>query len=191
MNTQRPQPTITRVEDALLAEEAAVRRDYANARIGMPEGHAVTLLHIGADQTLIATGTGLDATLIRLAMGAQKTAADCFRHHPPTPGEMENAIMVVEDVLAPARAMIGKESALHTTDSNIREIALLAGLADQPKLALSIEAVEQTFERLASVVQGKPAAIVGMPADARFAASLLILREFLHHMQFASMTITR
>lgn len=33
------------------------------------------------------------------------------------------------------------------------------------------------------------AAPAGLPTDARFAATLLILREFMHHLQFKSITI--
>ncbi|MYM95524.1 hypothetical protein [Duganella vulcania] len=39
---------------------------------------------------------------------------------------------------------------------------------------------------LAAVIQGKPAAHEGIPDDNAFAATLLILREFMHHLGFSS-----
>jgi len=46
--------------------------------------------------------------------------------------------------------------------------------------------MERVFSRLAAVVQGKPAAHEGIPDDNAFAATLLILREFMHHLGFSS-----
>ena len=78
---------------------------------------------------------------------------------------------------------------LVTRDSALRAIAWIAGLPDQPTLTLSIERVEETFDRLAAVSLGRPAAHEGLPDSVAFAATLLILREFMHHMNFASLTI--
>jgi hypothetical protein len=39
------------------------------------------------------------------------------------------------------------------------------------------------------VVQGMPAAHEGLPANNRFATALLILREFMHHLQFSHVTV--
>lgn len=38
---------------------------------------------------------------------------------------------------------------------------------------------------------GPPAGMAGIPTDAGFAATLLILREFMHHLDFTSITIER
>lgn len=62
-----------------------------------------------------------------------------------------------------------RNSSLYTTREPVREIALVAGLPEQPKLLLSRDTVERTFERLA--------------------ATVLILREFMHHLQFLTITV--
>ena len=49
--------------------------------------------------------------------------------------------------------------------------------------------MEQTFERLIALALGRPALREGIPTSAEFAATLLIMREFMHHMQFASITV--
>ncbi len=68
-------------------------------------------------------------------------------------------------------------------------LALLAGVPEAPEMVLSRDALERVFARLAAVTLGRPAAQEGIPDDAAFAASLLILREFMHHLKFSAVTI--
>jgi hypothetical protein len=168
--------------------EREIRLRYGAIQRGLPEGAPITVLHIREEQTAVACGTGAEPSVLLLSIGSTRTAADFFKHTPPTPGELENAIMQVEDEVTRARAIRVADSTLFSADPAIREIALVAGLADQPVLAL--EAVERTFDQLAAVVLGRPAGSAGIPASAAFAARLLILREFMHHLQFAAVTVT-
>ena len=148
-------------------------------------------LHIGAQQTTVTrTSDAAAPSPLVLAIGSHRTATEFFRHTPPTPGELENAIMAVEDEVTRARTLVAGHSALHTTDAAIRDIAVLAGVTDQDAMELSVEAVERTFDLLAALVQGRPASSADLPNTAEFAATLLILREFMHHLQFAAVRIT-
>jgi hypothetical protein len=54
---------------------------------------------------------------------------------------------------------------------------------------MSLEQVEQLFNQLAARSQGRPASQTDIPDDLRFSAALLILREFMHHLQFQRITI--
>lgn len=171
--------------------DAELLQYYTTLQAGLPEGPAVTLLHIGAEHTAVVSGSQLEAAVsLTLDIGYVKTARDHFRHVPPTGLELENAIAAVEDELARARSLVAGGSRLFSTDVAIRAVALNAGLADCADLTLSQEATERTFSRLAAVAQGSSAAHEGIPPDAAFAATLLILREFLHHLQFAAITVT-
>ncbi|APW41237.1 hypothetical protein [Rhodoferax saidenbachensis] len=142
-------------------------------------------LHIGQEQTTVTS----DASTLVLDLGSTRTAHAFFRHTPPTLGELENAIMAVEDEVTRARSLVAGDPTLETTGMAIREIALLAGVRDQPVMELSIEAVERMFDLLAALVQGRPASSAGLPNTREFAATLLILREFMHHLQFAAIRI--
>lgn len=51
---------------------------------------------------------------------------------------------------------------------------------------MTIEIVEQWFQRLASASLGQPGALQGLPAGREAAATLLVLREFMHHRGHAS-----
>lgn len=134
---------------------------------------------------MIQPGAAPDKVLL-LAIGSKKTAAEFFRHSPPTPGEIENAIQQVEDEITRAREMVAGYAVLATSDASIREIARIANVhAEQ----LSLDEVEQVFALLASHSLGRPAASAGIPGSPAFAATLLILREFMHHLQFPAINI--
>lgn len=75
---------------------------------------------------------------------------------------LENAIAAVEDELTRAHGSSVGDSAVVTDDATIRDIALAAGVA-----------------------AGAP----GLPAGREFAGKLLILRELMHHLGFASIVI--
>lgn len=102
---------------------------------------------------------------------------------------MENAINLVEDELFRIRHSIVKGSTLSTTDASVRSIATIAGVPDQPYMLLTRDLVEQIFNRLAAIVQGRPASQDSIPTTAKFSATLLILREFMHHLDFASIEV--
>jgi exopolyphosphatase/pppGpp-phosphohydrolase len=166
--------------------EAGIRRHYASIRTGAPNGTPVTVLHISAEETAVAMGNADEPrAVLSLAIGSQKTAADYFRHHPPTPAEVENAILAVEDEVMRARIMRSEDSALYTTDNAIREIAVLAGASN----ILSLDALERLFQRWVAVTNGSPASQQGIPDSSAFGATLLIVREFMHHLKFASITL--
>jgi hypothetical protein len=82
------------------------------------------------------------------------------------------------------------DSKLFTVDAVIRDIARLAGGADSAEYTLSLGAMERTFDRLAAVPLGTPASQQGIPGSAAFAATLLILREFMHHLRFSSIVVS-
>ena len=174
------------------AAESDIRARFRVLRVsGGPEG-AVTVLHIGAEHTAIATGQGSETSAVLvLDIGAQKTARQFFRRSPPTPLEMENAIATVEDEVIRAVPMLAPGTALLCADTVVREIALLAGVAPGEAMAMPLDAMERVFERLAAVAEGRPAVREGLPQGADFAAALLILREFMHHLRFGAITVLR
>lgn len=171
--------------------DTEIRRRYSAIRSGVPTGMSITVLHIGAQQTGPAHGSDREPeAAFGIGVGSQKTADDYFRHAPPTPEELERAIAAVEDEVMRVRMMITSRSALFTTDAAIREIATIAGVPEGPGMAFGLDVMERTFERMAAVVLGRPAIREDLPADAAFVATLLILREVMHHLRFPSITVT-
>ncbi|MBF7953993.1 hypothetical protein [Rahnella victoriana] len=148
------------------------------------------LLHISSEETqvIVRSDDNEDKSLL-LTLGSQLTSVGYFRHSPPTPDEMETAIMVVEDEVIRIRHDIPPDAKLFSTDNDIRALARIAGEAENEIMTLSLDAVERTFDRLALVINGRPAHFEGIPDGNDFAATLLILREFMHHLQFDEIVV--
>lgn len=191
---------LTRVKDIVMpfqagptspspGSEALVAR-YREVRAVAPDGGQIAVLHVGPDETGVAVGASVaPAATIILGIGSRKTANDHFRHSPPSPGELELGIMVVEDEVTRVLSILGGGAELFTTDAAVRAIAPLLGQASDGHIVLTVEQVESAFERLAAVSLGRPAAREGIPEDNEFAATLLIVREFMHHLGFSRITI--
>jgi hypothetical protein len=137
-----------------------------------------TRLDIGARHT--EAGQGDEVAL--LALGWAITPEACFFHDPPTPGELERAIEVVEDEVMRTRHAGASDPELQAGGEALLAVIEAAGGAD----GLSLDAVERLFQRIAAESLGNPAARHGLPAGNHFVATLLILREFMHHQGFAS-----
>jgi hypothetical protein len=167
-----------------------VTSDCYTGRLALPNGTPITVIHIGEKQPAVAAGTGAEpGTVFKLSIGSRKSAAEYFQHNPPTAIEIENSIVAVEDAVVNARTIIAGGSAFFTSDEAIHKIALIAGVPDRAELTLTRDAMERTFERLIALMLGRPASQEGIPTNFAFAATLLILREFMHYMQFLSITV--
>jgi exopolyphosphatase/pppGpp-phosphohydrolase len=170
--------------------DASLGQEYAFVRSRVSTPARVTLLHIGEQSTAILSGLDdrTDAGLI-LAMGAKRTAQMFFRHDPPTPLELEYAIADVEDHVMKARSLPRQDAALVSMNPTLRELAQTVGADAAGGRVLSLDVVEALFQRLASASLGHPSATKGMPAGSEAAAVLLILREFMHHLGYASVIV--
>lgn len=111
-----------------------------------------------------------------IALDGATIARRCFHHDPPRPADLEHAIDLVEDALMGVAAAVGRPSEFVTSDP-----VLLRLPGAQPGSHLDAEAVEVLFQRLASASLGDPSAGRGLPAGGEAAATLLLLRETLHH----------
>jgi exopolyphosphatase/pppGpp-phosphohydrolase len=172
--------------------EAALRQLYASLHRDDLTGSSLSVLHIGGEHIRLISGDDVEpAVQFALPIGTSRIAGEHFRHVPPTGGEMEMAIMSVEDAIASAPSLPSRHSVLYTSDALIKQIALLAGLKemDGQTITLSCEAVEQTFERLSRIALGGPIGTEVWSTDREFAAGLLILRELLHHLSFPTIAI--
>jgi len=152
---------------------------------------AAWLLTLGADQLrLTRTGALAQPEEHVLDIGVASVAHRWFKQVPPSALAVEYAIEAIENKLETWRHLAGKVSPLQTCDSHVLDIARLATIAHQAETVLGRDDVERTFGRWVAVIQGRPASVEGLPVDRLFAARLLILREFMHHMKCESITVT-
>lgn len=148
-----------------------------------PVPDTTLLLEIGEQRSQVWLGHA-DAPLASwtLAFGTRAIQPGPFRHTQPTPHELERAIMVVEDELM--RIAPGIPPGLPLT---LRaESSLSDALGDNP---LGRAQIELAFGQLAAMAEGDPLAASELPRDEHFAAVLLIVREWLHHLAGESVLI--
>ena len=165
---------------------------YRTIRQKSVENSAVTVLHIADEYSFVAQGPNADTpdNVWLFEIGTEKTAREFFIHNPPTAGEVENTIQVVEDEVMPLHKLLTVDSNLYTLDASILEIAHVSAFEESEQGAiLSIHDMEHAFTRLAAIISGRPASQDILPTTNIFAATLLILREVLHHLQFRNITI--
>jgi exopolyphosphatase/pppGpp-phosphohydrolase len=168
----------------------ALQQSYATARRYVGAMNCIVVLHIGSQQSGVAIGLGPVPEQVKLLpLGTERTARAHFHTTPPTPLAMENAIQWVEDVVMPLHTLVPQGAQLFSSDAAVQEIALQSGVAPDIHQTLSLDAMERTFNRLTAMAEGSPAAHQGLPASNSFAAALLILREFMHHLQFAHIVV--
>lgn len=149
----------------------------------------VTLLQLDAEDSSVLAGSGAEPSYVRrLPLGSRRTARAFFRSPLPSALEVETAIAAVEDEVM-RLADLPAGSRLYAGDAGMQRIAALAGVPPGGRMVLHLDAAEALFQRLSAVIEGRPAAHEGLPASAEFAATLLILREFMHHRRFASITV--
>jgi hypothetical protein len=132
--------------------------------------------------TLRATG----APEVVVDAGVDHLASTVFRHDPPTPAELEQAIDIVEDALMATRLAHTERGELVTADALIRS---MPGLHDEGS-RLTRDEVEALFQRMASVSLGNPGARGDLPAGNQACAALLLLRECMHHLGYAGVRVT-
>jgi hypothetical protein len=142
-----------------------------------------TRLQLHTRQTILAFGHSDPITLV---VAPQGLAADFFRNQQPTPQELEQAIEAIEDALMHAHLAHANRGTLMAGDALVRAVPGL----QQEGNSLTRDEVEALFQRLASASLGPRLLAAAIPFDAEVAATVLLLRELMHHLGFAAVTVT-
>ena len=151
---------------------------------------ARTRIHIGAHETLIETWSP-EVGMVEwmLDIGTEALGNGPFRHAPPTALEIENAIEHVENAVMPLLRQMPPGTQLVTSDAIARELHQLTSERGAGEALLLIDDVELVFNQIAAVSLGRPAQSAGLPVGVEFPAYVVILRETMHHLGFASLTV--
>jgi len=159
----------------------ALKQDFERAQ--RASGAPLVWLHLGIDTLwLVRKGDARGGDSMALDLGTGSTARLFFRSDLPQPAELERAIDHVEDELMRALKWTAGSATLATDHPFVRGLA-------QTETVLSLELVEALFQRLASGALGDPSALRGLPAGREAAATLLILRELMHHLKFNQVVV--
>lgn len=142
------------------------------------------MLRIEEERTALAA----QAPLL-LSIGWRTIVRDHFKHDPPLPVEVEGAIAAIEDEIARAPVLPEPASRMCTEDALVRDIAVAAGLPQEAEIVFTLTAVEQAFQRLAAQAERGARSADGLAAGSEAAAALVILRELMHHLDFAAVVL--
>jgi len=165
---------------------SALCATYVHARRWTPEPQSIVALHLGDDESMLAWGTAdRPSQYSSLSIGLSALANRIMSNGHLSELGMEQIIAEVEDIVMPLHTQLPASAKLFSADKMIAELAHWAGMADKtaPWL-LSVDTVESLFNRQVALAQGRPASQDNLPTTGRFSATLLVLREWLHHLHF-------
>lgn len=139
-----------------------------------------TRLHM--DQSHISLQpAGAEAIVLPLSLDGLLEAG--LQNFPPSELALERAIALTEDALMPHVTVLRSYplEVLIAADETLAALPSLLGRMDTGSLQLGIDDVERGFSQVAQVAAGMPAHAMGLPAQPRFVAALLVVRELMHH----------
>ncbi len=166
------------------------RASWSQARHDL--GGDITALEFGDTVSAVALGGQSEPTrVLRLQLGPGALARRHLRGASPGEAAIEAAIAEAEERIMPLRPLVAADSLCVSRDPRIAWIADVLGLPREPWVDLRTDAVEEGFNRWVAIALGRPATQDTLPTAAEFAASLLVLREWLHHLGFAGIRAAR
>ena len=150
----------------------------------------VTVLEMRGDTSLVQRAAGAQTLFLReFPLGVDSLVRQSLRHEPPRPIELEHAIELTEEAVMPLAAQFADSPGLILQGLGAALIAHSLETSGIAQTALTLDEVEALFNRLVSVSHGRPASQETLPTNARFYAAMLVLREFMHHLHFAHVTL--
>ena len=114
---------------------------------------------------------------------------DSSNHSPPTLRDIEHAIEQTEDVLMPLAAKLARKEQLQLSGSGAALILQGVGSAPDAALHWNLDEMEDLFNRIAMVSQGRPSGQEALPTAPEFFAAMVIVRECLHHLRFGGVKV--
>lgn len=149
-----------------------------------------TILELGADSSsVLCTEEGRVVLQQTLPLGTASLARQWMRHTPPTPLDIEHAIEQTEDVVMPLAAKLVRSEQLLLSGPGAALILQGVGAAPDATLRWNLDEVEELFNRIAMVSQGRPSGQEALPTAPEFYAAIVILRECLHHLRFGGVVV--
>lgn len=130
---------------------------------------------------VVYAGEGMPAQECMLPVGIRQLGSGPFRTAPPTALALENAIASVEDVVMPLVKVLPAQARFFASSEGLQTTL--------GAKALELAQLEDAFNDLAAYAQGRPHSGGHPRVQPDGAAQLLILREAMHHLGFASVQI--
>ncbi len=119
-----------------------------------------------------------------IGVGQATLTARFFEGDVISPGKLEQAIEWTEDQIQAAPVNFPAGAQLLTSEEDLRALARVSGVSPGPHMVLHVEAVEATFSRLVMQAFGQAPQQEALPTSARFFATVVFIRELMHHLHF-------
>ena len=145
---------------------------------------AVLQLFVSPQAIELKSAEGAKPSLGQIEVGYAPLTQLFFQGETISAGRLEQAIEWTEDQIQSAKLSIPPGSALHTHEQDLRELAVASGVAPSADMALHVDAVEATFSRLVMQAFGQAPQQESLPRSARFFATVVFVRELMHHLHF-------
>lgn len=147
-------------------------------------------LQLGADDAVLTLlRPGRPERRFVWPLGTSRLAAVARLQDPPRPIQLEAAIAEVEDQVMAAAHEVGGIAHLETAPATFAQLLRITAAPGAERL--SLEQVERAFDTLAAVAEGRPAGSSGAATDAASVATLVLVRELMHHLALPSVGPTR
>ncbi len=114
---------------------------------------------------------------------------DTLKHEPATEYELEMGIAEIEEDLMKVVRKLPAERSLFSSNSEVKKIAMVAGLDIEKRVDLDIDTVEDIFRKMSGVAYGTPSSRFNIPEDREFTAMVLVLREMMHHTGYDKVSV--
>lgn len=128
---------------------------------------------------------------LRIAFSHADMETRFFPHGQLTPSLLERAIEWVEDHIQAAHPHWPHGAKLFTNEADLQTLATVAGVSEGTQRVLHVDAVEQSFSRLVMQAMGQAPHQEALPDSARFFASVVFVRELMHHLHFPQIWVLR
>lgn len=176
----------------LSANTALLHATYARSRALVAKDAPCVVLHLGASVSAWAWGLGAEADeTAALAIGIETLVQARFPTARPSESAVEWAIAEVEEIVMPWHRRLPRQGVLVSGDAYVSGLARVAGVSTQDDGMLSTDAVEALFNQWADETLGGASRARSLPTTGTFAATLLVVREVLHHLGFTGIRVLR
>lgn len=130
-------------------------------------------------------------TALRIAFSHADMETRFFPHGQLRPIDLERAIEWVEDHIQAAHPHWPLGAKLFTKEADLQTLASVTGVSEGAQRVLHVDAVEQSFSRLVMQAMGQAPPQEALPDSARFFASVVFVRELMHHLHFPQIGVLR
>ncbi len=131
-----------------------------------------------------AEGIADGSVLGRMEIGHMAMEPLFFKNATLNAAGLERAIEWTEDRIQAARIQVPAGAQLFTRDADVWALAHASGVAQAERPVLHVDAVEQSFSRLVMQSMGQASPQEALPATASFFATVVFVRELMHHLHF-------